>query len=298
MASVPESTPTPGRPIAGDRAFIIINEAAGSVGAGDRERLAETLRAAGFERCAFIGPETMNRRLMSRAKDFDVLIVLGGDGTARAAAELAPPDGPPLILLPGGTMNLLPKVLYGARAWPEALTEALARGVIKRLPMGRANSKRFFIAGFFGAPTLLARAREAMREGKPMTALRRLNHFARRSFLRSLRACPDGCVMQPAEAIGVLCPSFAGALEGDQLEWVRLDAGNIVDLVRLGVSAMSPGWRDDPAVDIRLCNKGQIRSAGVIPATLDGEPRVFVSSVRITYDLRGPRVIALAPDED
>jgi diacylglycerol kinase family enzyme len=39
----------------------------------------------------------------------DAVLVLAGDGTARAAAEMAGPDGPLIAPLPGGTMNMLPR---------------------------------------------------------------------------------------------------------------------------------------------------------------------------------------------
>jgi diacylglycerol kinase family enzyme len=283
----------PPRPITGDRALILFNEAAGSVSAGDREKLVAAVTEAGINKYALVGPEKITKHLFDRAKNFDVIIVLGGDGTARSAAKMAPRNGPPLILLPGGTLNILPKVLYGNLAWPEALKAALERGVVKRLPVGRANGKHFFIAALFGAPTLLARAREAVREGKPVTALKRLQHFTKRSFARSLSAKPEGQRRRRAEGIGVLCPSFSGALEGPSFEWVRLDANNMLDLARVGVRTLGPGWRDDATVEISTCARGEINSAGVIPATLDGEPRTFLSHVRVSYDRNGPRVIAL-----
>lgn len=287
------STEPPCRPITGDRALIFFNEAAGSVGAGDRDKLIEAVTAHGFDKYALVGPENLTKKLLSRAKNFDVIIVLGGDGTARSVAAMAPRDGPPLILLPGGTMNILPKVLYGNLAWPEALAAALERGVVKRLPLGRANSKHFFIAALFGAPTLLARARESVRAGKPLAAIRGLRHFAKRSFARRLTAKPEGQRQRRAEGVGVLCPAFSGGLEGDALEWVRLDATSMIDLARLSVRAMSPDWRNDDKVDISTCARGDIRSIGIMPATLDGEPTTFLSHVRISYDRNGPRVIAL-----
>lgn len=280
-------------PIAGDRALIFFNEAAGSVNAGDREKLIEAVKAHGFTKYAIVGPEKLTPKLLSRAKNFDVIIVLGGDGTAKSIAELAPRNGPPLILLPGGTMNILPKVLYGELGWSDALAAAVERGVVKRLPVGKANGKSFFIAGLFGAPTLLARAREAVRDGKPLTAIKRLRHFTKRAFSRPLRAKPEGGRMRIAEGIGVLCPSFSGGVEGDAFEWVRLDAKNAVDLARLSIRAMSPDWRNDDVVDVRTCKRGEIRSVGVIPATLDGEPTTFLSHIRLSYDRNGPRVIVV-----
>ena len=43
----------------------------------------------------------------------DILIVLGGDGTIRRAADACTETSSYLIALPGGTMNMLPRALYG-----------------------------------------------------------------------------------------------------------------------------------------------------------------------------------------
>lgn len=278
------------------QALVLFNPKAGGVNEGDQEKLIAALKAAGIERYALVGAEMMSKELFKRAKNFDVIVVLGGDGTARAVAQRAPLDGPPLILLPGGTLNMLPHALYGQLAWPEALAAALSRGKVKRLMGGRANDKRFYIAAIFGAPTLLARVREAVREGRPVTAWRRMRHFMQRAFAHRLLARPDGGAGQRTEAIGVLCPSFSGQLEGECLEWVRLDSKHLLDLARVSLRALGEGWRKDSTVEIAKCVGGEVRSAGVIPAVLDGEPKVFLSRVRIRYETNGPRVIALDPE--
>jgi diacylglycerol kinase family enzyme len=285
---------------AGAKALVCFNEKAGGVAAGDRDRLAEMLAAAGIDQHPFIEAERMSRRLLQRAKDYDVIIVLGGDGTARAAAKLAPRDGPPLLLLPGGTLNILPKALCGELAWPEALSAALERGVIRRLPVGRANGHAFYVAALFGSTTMLVHAREAVRDGKPWTAWLRLRVALRRSFNRSLRERTGRSRMRRVEAVGVLMPSFSGGVEADQdLEWVRFEARHTLDLARVSLRALTDSWRNDAAVEIKRAKTGDIDAAfGYIHATLDGEPRRFYSRVHVSYDARGPRVLALEETKD
>ncbi len=279
------------------KALVFFNEKAGGVGTNDREKLVETLNAADIGQYALIDAEKISRELFARASDFDVIIVLGGDGTARAAAELAPRDGPPLVLLPGGTLNILPKALYGDLPWPEALKAALERGVEKRLPLGRANGEAFYVAALFGGTTMLVHAREAVREGKPLTAWRRFRVALRRSFSRSLRARKGSERMEKTEAIGVLLPSFSGGIEADDLEWVRLEARHVFDLARVSIKAITAGWRKDQAVEIAHTRSGDVDAAfGYVHATLDGEPRRFYSRVHIKYDPNGPRVLALEED--
>lgn len=294
MQPAAEISPAPERSSQRARkALVLLNEKAGGVGPKASEQMDAALKAAGVEQFAVVDATRMSRRLFQRASQFDTIIVLGGDGTARAAADLAPRNGPPLILLPGGTLNILPKALYGDLAWPEALTAALERGVERRLPVGRANGEAFYVAGLFGPTTLLALARESVREGKPLKALQRFRHALHRSFTRSIRARAGNAKMRMAEGIGVLCPSFSGGIEADHLEWVRLDARHIIDLARVSLRAITADWRNDSSIEIGQCETGDIYASGIIPATLDGEPRTFISYVRITFDKRGPKVLAL-----
>jgi len=84
----------------------------------------------------------------------EVLVVLGGDGTIRTAAETCAEKGPFLIPLPGRTMNMLPRALYGDVSWEDALKNALTAPSVKVLSGGRIADKHFFIAAIVRAPAL------------------------------------------------------------------------------------------------------------------------------------------------
>ena len=58
---------------------------------------------------------------------------LAGDGTARSVASKAKPDGPMIAPLPGGTMNMLPKALYGTGDWKLAYTVNLESRIAQRV---------------------------------------------------------------------------------------------------------------------------------------------------------------------
>jgi diacylglycerol kinase family enzyme len=100
----------------------------------------------------------------------DVLFVLAGDGTAGTVASRAGPDGPLVAPLPGGTMNMLPKALYGTADWKAALKVALEEGAPQCVAGGEISdgqvTQAFYCAAILGSPALWAPAREAVREGK------------------------------------------------------------------------------------------------------------------------------------
>src|SRR6478609_8501473 len=99
------------------RIEAVVNTASGSVGPNAPAELESLLSeyGAGASICS---PEAGELEGCLRAavdSAPDLLIVLAGDGTARAAAQLAGPDGPVIAPLPGGTMNMLPHAVYGQR---------------------------------------------------------------------------------------------------------------------------------------------------------------------------------------
>src|SRR6185295_7954440 len=98
---------------------------------------------------------------------------------------------------------------------------------------------------------------------------------------------------QKADAVGVLLPSFSGDIEGKEMEWVRLTTDRLLDFARVSLRGLTDAWRDDPSIEIDIFKTGEIISTGFIPATLDGEPKTFLSQVKITYERKGPCVIAV-----
>src|SRR6185503_15496911 len=163
---------------------VIANVASGSVGADGPAEIAKILSDFGLAAhvCA---PETHElTRCLRQAVDAapDLLIVLAGDGTARAAAELCGPRGPIIAPLPGGTMNMLPHAIYGQRPWQEALKLALTEGVERPIGGGEVDGKRFMVAAILGAPALWAPAREAARYGMARKAIRSARLALGRAF--------------------------------------------------------------------------------------------------------------------
>jgi diacylglycerol kinase family enzyme len=276
--------------IVAERVAALVNVAAGNVSVGDDEALTNALGERG-SREVVVFPITEMDAMLEDIRRFDAAVVLGGDGTARTLAGRMPHDGPPLIVLPGGTMNVLPNALNGEGAWQEVLDRALNHGEVGRMTAASANGEVFFLAAMFGAPTILARAREAVRKGRFVQSMQRVSDFFRDSFSRRLSSYPNGGERRDVEAIGVLCAAMFGDPQGEDLEWVHLNANNFYDLARVGIGALGPNWRDDPAVQARRCDGGVIKDRGRIPAILDGEPMELKSPIKIKFVSEGPKVV-------
>jgi len=282
------------------RVEVIANVASGSVGPGapaELERIfAETGQAARVWSPAPSDLMTCLQAAVDRAPD--VLIILAGDGTARAAAELCGPDGPCIAPLPGGTMNMLPHAVYGARPWQEALTLALAHGEPTMLGGGEVEGRRFLVAAILGPPALWAPAREAARFGKPRLAILRARRALSRAFTGRLRYNIDSGPRQKAEALTFICPLTSRALDTEEkaLEAAALDVHGAGDLVRLGFHALTGDWRDDPSVKTERCHVARVWSAGPIPALLDGELVRLKPLTEVRFQPRLVKVLAIPKD--
>ncbi len=141
----------------------MINPLSQSVGLAAAGLLSETVSALGLRLELASPPPKGLENAIRQAIDSepDVVVVMAGDGTARAAARLCGPDGPPLIVLPGGTMNVLSHALYGVTPWRETLQAVLESG-----------AERTVSGGVVG--------------GRPYWALRRSGRLCARRFAPSL----------------------------------------------------------------------------------------------------------------
>jgi diacylglycerol kinase family enzyme len=203
----------------------------------------------------------------------DLMVVLGGDGTARLVAETCGPTGPLVAPLSGGTMNKLGRALYGPGPWRQALAGALTRGQARWMPGGEIGGHAFYCSAVLGSPALWVRAREAVRARQLGRAWRRAVIARRRAFQAHLRYEFDGKDTGRGLAIDFICPTVSRVLDGDEgaLEAAVLDLRDTRAGVRLALSNLLGDWREDPDVTVRRCVRGRAWAHAPIPAMLDGE---------------------------
>ena len=261
------------------RVMMLVNPMAGSVGskaAGEAEEIlseyacesaVEELTGADFD-------GQIQAALDARP---DVLFVLAGDGTAGTIASRAGPDGPLIAPLPGGTMNMLPKALYGTADWKAALRLALEDGTPQSVAGGEVSDghvcQAFFCAAIMGSPALWAPAREAIREGKPGLAWAYARRALRRAFTGHLRFSLDGRRERKAQALVLITPLISKAMDEDiGLEAAEITTSDAAQALRMAAHAVTGDWRQDPSVTTRATQLVAMRARTRIPAVIDGEP--------------------------
>jgi len=254
---------------------VVVNPASGGVGAKAAQECEALCRA--FKGVDWNLEEADPARIDQAVSDAlgrkpDLLVVLAGDGTARAAASVAGKDGPLVAPLPGGTMNMLPKALYGTADWKEALTRALTEGVERPVAGGEVDGQAFYCAAILGAPALWAPAREAVRSGAPRLAWLYARRAMRRAFGSRVRFRLDDGELRKGEALALITPLISRALEAPVgLEAAVLNPRGASEAFRLAASALFSDWRHDPAVVTTVIRHAAAWASHEMPAILDGE---------------------------
>lgn len=254
----------------------VVNVESGAADESSGERILELLREAGARepRLWSVDAAGLEQALRdARASAPDALVVLGGDGTIRTAAKMSAMNGPALIPLPGGTMNLLPRALYGERGWEEALAAALAAPALRVVSGGRAGGEPFFVAVIAGSPVLWARAREAFRKSRFDDMLRAARHAYDRLFSSRIRYEFNEMHRGSAQAVAATCPLVAPTLANDRkaLEAAVIDVSSAGDVVELVGAAALSGWRDSKNVSLTATKRVTVSSRRPIPFAVDGE---------------------------
>lgn len=269
------------------RIVAVLNLGSGSCEAQSAPQAKAAFDQAGLGHAKILAvePKDLEKALDDAVANSDVLVVLGGDGTISAAAAKCGPGGTLLIPLPGGTMNMLPKALYGERPWRNALADTLSRPKIHDVSGGKADDRPFFCVAILGAPSLWAQAREACRKGDMVEAVKRSMTAARRSLSESLDYDFGGELTGSAEAVIVICPAISKTLREDErtLEAAAVDPETAAGLFGLAFHAAFDDWRNDSAVSLAKVKNVRVTGHGEVPVILDGETVRMGRTVGISF---------------
>jgi diacylglycerol kinase family enzyme len=277
----------------------IINTSSGGGDSESEQKMFRILTRAGIvEPKVWCGEGKEMDRSFAEATEqkLEVLIVLGGDGTIRTAAEACAEKGTYLIPLPGGTMNMLPRALYGDVSWEEALEKTLTAPSVKVLSGGRIADKHFFIAAIMGSPVLWAEPRESVREGAIADAIKKGSVAFRRMFETKVQYLIAGGAKGETEAVALICPLISKEMSDSEqaLEAAIIDVESAAEVIGLATTAAFGKWRDDRNILLTKTKRVDVQSRKDIPATLDGERVNLGGTAEIDFVSRAVTVIVPA----
>jgi diacylglycerol kinase family enzyme len=277
----------------------IINTSSGGCDLDSEEKMLNTLKDAGIvEPRIWCGRADQMAPFFAEAagQKLEVLIVLGGDGTIRTAAEGCTEEGPYLIPLAGGTMNILPWALYGDVSWEDALKNTLAAPSVKVISGGRVADKQFFVAAIVGAPSLWAEPRESIREGDIVGAIEKGSVAFQKMFETKVQYLISGKEKGEAEAVALICPLISEEMSDSEqaLEAAVIDVESAAEVIGLATAAAFGKWRDDRNILLTKTKRVSVRSSKDIPAILDGETVNLSRSAEVDFVRRALNVIVPA----
>lgn len=272
---------------------VLINPHAGSVPDDpDAELLAVAEEVSATCEILKVEPTDLKREVAAAVEQgFDILAVWGGDGTIACALETVGPDGPPILPLPGGTMNLLHRRVHSIPEgsvidWRDCLRGAVESGKIEPIGAGCVNGeRRFYVGAMFGELVGLSRAREAIREGRPISAVERAAEvgafdLATSLAFHELRGEETG-MQGVATALAAFVPEPGDA----RLDVGWIDPANLAELAGVGMEIALGDWRFASGVEYHRWEALRIFHAKEeeIEATLDGEPLKLRSGTLIDF---------------
>lgn len=272
------------------RFTAIINPSAGSVPEGAAGMLEDALGNYGHTLTE------VRTELPATRDDFgplisgrtEAILTWGGDGTIAAVLGGLGGAPVPVLALPGGTMNLLPKKLHGDRAeWRAVLDHVLRAPEQRWIPAGVAGDKRFYVAALFGRLTHLGGSREAIRSGNLLEAINILAREEALALDAELEISAPSVQPHRVTAMAAAVMPVSGTDPG--FEVAALAPENGIDLAAAALEAMLTGWRNGADFlatglqSISLCRDAD----EAVSATIDGEPCDLPCPVDIDYLARG-----------
>ncbi len=219
----------------------------------------------------------------------DTVVLFAGDGTINAAlCALADWSGA-FLILPGGTMNMLAKMLHGD-ADPAAIVHAAhvdARRVA--LPYVAAGPHRAFVGLIIGPAAHWGRAREAARAGRVARLAGALRNAWRRTFGRGIRL--RGISDMDGRYQAIFVAPTDGALQVN-----AVDARDWGAIAELGWSWLTGDWVAARAVTRREAAQIEPYSSRPVLALFDGEPVTLAPGTIVRSDATRPMFLATAQE--
>ncbi len=249
------------------RLWFITNPNSGSADHAKAEALGEVFVEHGLEivgRTGFPDEELPTEAELAAAKA-DTVVLFAGDGTINAAVcALAGWDGA-ILILPGGTMNMLAKALHGDLDPATIIAKAHHAGRRVALPYVEAGEHRALVGIIVGPAASWFRPREMARERKLGAMWPAMRAAWRRTFGRGIR-------LSGAPGLGHRVQGAYVRAEGDHLEVAAVDARDFRAIADLGWNWVAGDWAAARAVTEVRAEELRIAERRPVLALFDGEP--------------------------
>lgn len=296
-----------------NRIALVVNEHAGTASTMDVAQVVRRVEEAMPNTAVdvkSVAPKDLEAAMDSAFGDKpDVVVVFGGDGTARGAAKRALATQIPIAPLPGGTMNVLAKLVFGHADLDRAIAE-LPTCKVTGLDVGVVGSEPFFLSVAFGFAGPLARLRESMRAPRSVQDVVTAASTTMKALGPSIRGGVKwrrgGADWHHAQtlvvALGsmerVLTPEEQELHTGERLQAAAIKLDSVWDIAKLGGDAIRlRDWRALNQLTLVSARRIEVELRSTRPlAVLDGEPIRLSHASEIVVNEGALPVLAVRPD--
>jgi diacylglycerol kinase family enzyme len=297
------------------RIHAILNREAGTIigtGADVFERkLTETFKTAGHEiTVEAVDPKQLVVAIKAAAKrEYDAIVVGGGDGSVNAAAAILMGKRTALGILPLGTVNRLARDL-GLTADADGALRILAEAEPRQIDVGEVNGHIFLNNSFIGLPPMVTERRQLLRGrpfGERMRGYAALPLEVGRSLRRLALVIDDQDTERTHRALTVVVSNNAYSEVASLIpKRPSLDQGwlglyiskhrNLRQTVWLLLRASLGLWKGDPDLEASEVKKLTIRSnSGRLRVVNDGE--LLWLNTPLRYSIRPKALTVLMPKQ-
>ena len=223
------------------------------------------------------------------AAEVDMAVLFAGDGTINAAiGALAGWDGA-ILILPGGTMNLLAKALHDDLDPLAIIDRAVADGTRVALPCVEAGDARAYVGLILGPAAAWAHAREAARAGRSRALIRAIGHAWRRTFGKGIRLAGVPGLTARVQAAFVVA-------EDNGLRIAAVDARDWRAITALGWEWITGDWVKAAAVHEVRSQAMRCTERRPVLGLFDGEPQMVPVGTVIRAGRTGAQFIRTRGD--
>ena len=247
------------------RLWFICNEASGS---HDDEAVASICERLSPERVFVIPREELPDAQLLAAGAPDILAIFTGDGTANAAIEQAEGFGGTVLMLPGGTTNLLSRSLHGEESTLEEILSAFADDRLAPIRHSLIQTSRGFAHSevLAGPGAAWSDVRESMRDldvpGMARTASEAIQQTTSGAHV---------VVVEPAIGSMEGYPALLLSVEEGRMRVDGYHAEGLGDYFRQGVAILMRDFRGGPHDELGHYESVLLRSNEPIELMIDGE---------------------------
>ena len=265
------------------KTWLVVNSRSGSNNDAALAALEQSLTAHGLSpdtRFEFPAEDLPSRARLSD-ESVSRLIVFTGDGSLNAVIEAASGWSGEVLVLPGGTMNLLSVRLHGEGATCDDILDCIARGAYRRVRpiMACCDAGRAHAGLLVGPGTAWAGVREAMRDFDVASLAQGASEaLAETTGGSRVRMIDPAVGHDDGYPLIELTPSHRGMqADGYQLE-------NAGEFLQQSWAVLRRRFREGPHERLGLLDRLVIENCGGEPLEIliDGEPATLDSRAEFT----------------